>query len=192
MAEKCRKLTMECAQKPLKIAISGKSGCGNTTVSRLVAEKLGYRFINFTFRNIAQEHNVTLEEILNRASKDDYWDREVDMRQIDLANGSAGGCVLGSRLAIWMLDCADVKIYLKVDEGIRVHRIQNREGGDIKQVREFTRERDSEDSMRYKRIYDIDNDDYFFADIIINAGKFNAEQIANMIVNVVEPIAKLC
>ncbi|HEY9053576.1 MAG TPA: hypothetical protein VIO60_02025, partial [Rectinemataceae bacterium] len=31
------------------IAISGKSGCGNTTVSRLVAKRLERRFINYTF-----------------------------------------------------------------------------------------------------------------------------------------------
>jgi cytidylate kinase len=176
---------MSEARKPLKIAISGKSGCGNTTVSRLVAEKLGYRFINFTFRKIAEEHDITLEEVLSRASQDDYWDREVDKRQIDLANESAEGCVLGSRLAIWMLEGADIKVYLQADAEIRSRRIQNREGGDIAQVRAFTCERDRKDSERYKRIYDIDNDEYSFADLIINAGKFSAEQIADMITRAV-------
>jgi cytidylate kinase len=46
-------------QKVLRIAISGKSGCGNTTVSRMVAEKLGLRFINFTFR----KHRYTLDKV---------------------------------------------------------------------------------------------------------------------------------
>jgi len=36
----------------MKIAVSGKSGCGNTTISRLVSEKLELSFINFTFRSL--------------------------------------------------------------------------------------------------------------------------------------------
>jgi cytidylate kinase len=30
----------------LRIAVSGKSGCGNTTVSRLLSQRLGIRLIN--------------------------------------------------------------------------------------------------------------------------------------------------
>lgn len=32
--------------KDVRVAISGKSGCGNTTVSTLLAEKLGVKLIN--------------------------------------------------------------------------------------------------------------------------------------------------
>ena len=39
----------------MRIAISGKSGCGNTTVTRLVSEALGFEMINFTFRSLAEE-----------------------------------------------------------------------------------------------------------------------------------------
>ena len=41
--------------KDLRIAISGKSGCGNTTVSGLLAQKLGIKLINYTFRQLAEE-----------------------------------------------------------------------------------------------------------------------------------------
>lgn len=41
--------------KELRIAISGRSGCGNTTVSTLLAQKLGVKLINFTFRQLAAE-----------------------------------------------------------------------------------------------------------------------------------------
>ncbi|MDR2864487.1 MAG: cytidylate kinase family protein [Spirochaetaceae bacterium] len=165
-----------------KIAISGKSGCGNTTVSRLVAETLGYPFINFTFRTLAEENEISLEEILPLAELDDKWDREVDRRQIDLAKGHINGCVLGSRLAIWLLEDADLKVYLQADSTIRTQRIMQREDGDFELVRNFTLMRDRADRERYLRLYNIDNDDYSFADLIINAGKFNAEQIAQIIV----------
>ncbi|NBK25522.1 MAG: cytidylate kinase, partial [Spirochaetia bacterium] len=42
----------------MRIAISGKSGCGNTTVSKLVADRLGYPMINFTFRTLSEEKGI--------------------------------------------------------------------------------------------------------------------------------------
>ena len=33
--------------KEVRVAISGRSGCGNTTVSRILAETLDIAFINF-------------------------------------------------------------------------------------------------------------------------------------------------
>ena len=42
----------------MRIAISSKSGCGNTTVTTLVSEKLNYQMINFTFRHLAESLEV--------------------------------------------------------------------------------------------------------------------------------------
>jgi cytidylate kinase len=164
-----------------RIAVSGKSGCGNTTVSRLVAELLGLRFINFTFRSLAAEQGISLEEALKRAAEDDSWDREVDRRQLGLARED-GGCVLGSRLAIWMLEEADLKVYLRADPAIRARRIAEREGGSIASVAAFTAERDRQDRERYLRIYRIDNDDYGFADLVVDAGALDPRGIADLII----------
>jgi cytidylate kinase len=164
----------------IRIAVSGKSGCGNTTVSRLTAERLGLRFINFTFRSLAEEKGLSLEEVLALAAKDDSWDREVDSRQAGLAR-EGGGCVLGSRLAIWMLPEADLKVYLRARAITRAGRIAKREGGNLEEVAAFTEERDRQDRERYKRIYQIDNDDYHFADLIIDTDDIGPEQIAELI-----------
>ncbi|MDR2483441.1 MAG: cytidylate kinase family protein, partial [Treponema sp.] len=139
----------------LRIAVSGKSGCGNTTVSALAAQGLGLRFINFTFRTLAGEQGMSLNEVLAAAAKDDFWDREVDRRQVALARED-GGCVLGSRLAIWMLQEAGLKVYLRASPLTRARRILNREGGDLEAVAAFTAERDRQDRERYLRIYGID------------------------------------
>jgi CMP/dCMP kinase len=168
-------------KKDIKIAISGRSGCGNTTVSKMVAEKLNLRFINFTFRTLAEERNVKLKDLLELALKDDSLDREVDTRQVKLA-GEGGGCVLGSRLAIWMLKEADLKIYLDANPQTRAARIVNREGGNLEEVAEFTANRDKQDHDRYLRLYGIDTNDYKFVDLIIDTGKYNPEEITNMIV----------
>jgi len=167
--------------KNAKIAISGKSGCGNTTVSRIIADSLGLRFINFTFRTLAQEKGLNLNEILEKAAIDDSWDREVDTRQVALAREN-GGCVLGSRLAIWMLPEADMKVFLKAGPETRARRIQDREGESLEEIAAFTASRDKQDHERYLRIYNIDNDDYHFADLVIETDDLSPEIIAEKII----------
>ena len=164
----------------LKIAISGKSGCGNTTVSRIIAEVLGLRLINFTFRSLAQERGLDLAEVLKKAALDDSWDREVDSRQVAMAREDSG-CVLGSRLAIWMLPEANLKVFLTASPLVRAGRIQNREGGNLEKIAEFTASRDKQDSERYMRIYNIDNNDFAFADLIIQTDKMNPTQIVDTV-----------
>ena len=166
----------------VRIAISGKSGCGNTTVSRRVADLLKLRFINFTFRNMSYETNIPLKEIIELAATDDYWDREVDSRQVTLAR-EGNGCILGSRLAIWMLPEADLKVYLSASPEIRAKRIHEREGGSLADIAGFTEHRDRQDTERYLRLYNIDNNNFSFADLIIDTYRYNPEEIAQLIIS---------
>ncbi|MBO4320081.1 MAG: AAA family ATPase [Treponema sp.] len=165
--------------KEIRIAISGKSGCGNTTVSSLLAEKLGVKLINFTFRQLAAEKGITLAEVIENAKTDDSYDITVDTRQVELAREQS--CVLGSRLAIWMLKEADIKVYLWADDDVRASRILNREGGDLEKIKAFTRMRDSEDSRRYLKLYGIDNNSYDFVDLIVDTTKYIPEEIVELI-----------
>ena len=41
--------------------------------------------------------------------------------------------------------------------------------------------RDSEDSRRYLKLYQIDNNKYDFADLIIDTANYNPEQIVDLI-----------
>ena len=166
-------------KKDLRIAISGKSGCGNTTVSGLLAQKLGIKLINYTFRQLAQEKGMTLKEVIDAAKNDDSFDKYVDKHQVELALEQP--CVLGSRLAIWMLKEADLKVYLYASDETRAQRIFNREGGSLEEIKSFTAMRDREDTGRYKEFYGIDNNDYSFVDLFIDTGKYNPEQIVDLI-----------
>lgn len=164
----------------IRIAISGKSGCGNTTVSTLLSEKLGIKLINYTFRQLAAEKGLTLAQVIENAKTDDQYDVYVDTHQVELAKAEA--CVLGSRLAIWMLKEADLKVYLFASDDTRAKRILNREGGDLQQIKDFTSMRDSEDSKRYMKLYQIDNNKYDFCDLIIDTANYNPEQIVDLII----------
>ena len=103
----------------------------------------------------------------------------MDTHQVELAEKES--CVLGSRLAIWMLKEADFKVYLYASDEVRAKRILNREGGDLQEIMDFTSMRDSEDSKRYMKLYQIDNNDYQFADLIIDTSLYNPEQIVDLI-----------
>lgn len=165
----------------MRIAISGKSGCGNTTVSTLVAHMLGYKLINYTFRNMALERGIDFWEFHKMAQADDSIDIELDKTQVEMAM-SQQSCVLGSRLAIWVLKEADLKVYLRASDHLRASRIQQREGGDLEHHLQKTLTRDAKDSERYKRLYNIDNNDPSVADLIIDTEELTASEVATLIV----------
>ncbi len=165
--------------KEIRVAISGKSGCGNTTVSTLLSQKLGVKLINYTFRQLAAEKNMTLAQVIEAAKNDDSYDKYVDKHQVELA--LAEPCVLGSRLAIWMLKEADLKVYLYASAETRASRVFNREGGNLQEIKDFTAMRDREDTGRYKEFYGIDNNDYSFADLVIDVNDKTPDQIVDLI-----------
>lgn len=167
--------------KKLRIAVSGKSGCGNTTVSTMLSERLGVNLINYTFRQLAEEKGMTLQEVIENAKTDDSYDIAVDTHQVELAMKDS--CVLGSRLAIWMLKDADVKVYLIASDDTRAKRILNREGGDLEKIKEFTSFRDSQDSARYMKLYGIDNSEFEFADLKIDTATRTPEVIVDMVLD---------
>jgi CMP/dCMP kinase len=172
----------------VKIAISGKSGCGNTSVSRIVADELVYSMINYTFRSMAEEASIPFKEFCALAENDDNYDIQLDKAQV--AMSSSGNCVLGSRLAIWMLEDADLKVYMYAEPEVRVQRIKRREKRPFDVILQETIERDAKDSARYLRIYGIDTNDYLFADLILNTNELDQFQAAAKIIEKVEEVLK--
>ncbi len=169
----------------MRIAISGKSGCGNTTVSTMVAESLGYHLVNFTFRQMATERGMDFWDFCKLAEEDDGIDLELDRRMVEMAFEYENS-VLGSRLAIWNMKDADLKVYLKASDETRSKRVLKREGGTLEERMAQTRARDEKDSARYMRIYGIDNNDTSEADLVIDTDDKTPQEICEIIVKAVE------
>lgn len=170
----------------MRIAISSKSGCGNTTVSNLLSEKTGYPLVNFTFRQMAEERGVDFWTFCRMAEDDYDIDRELDRRQVEMAMNEKN-CILASRLAIWMLKDADLKVYLTAGAKTRAERIQKREGGLLSDRMEETERRDRKDSNRYRIVYGIDNSHpEDVADIVIDTDNLNPEEIVSIIIQEIE------
>jgi len=162
------------------IAISGKSGSGNTSVSTMVAKKLNYILINYTFRQLADKNGITFEEMLEKAINDSSFDKQLDQEQIKLA--SKGNCVLGSRLAIWLMKNKAYTVYLNAKKETRIRNILKREKTSYEDIEEFTLKRDRNDHERYLKLYGINNDDYEFANLIIETDDLSIEEIAEKII----------
>ena len=170
----------------MRIAISSKSGCGNTTVTRLLSQRLGYKMINFTFRQMAEERGMEFWDFCRLAESDDEIDKELDRRQVEMAM-ALPDCVLGSRLAIWMLRDADLKVYLTASAETRANRILKREGGTFEERYNQTVNRDNHDSARYMKIYGIDNTKAEeVADIVIATDDKSPEEIVDIIIKAVK------
>lgn len=138
--------------------------------------------VNFTFRQMAQERGVDFWTFCEMAEKDDNIDRELDKRMVEMAMQTENS-ILGSRLAIWNMQEADLKVYLTASDEERARRITKREGGTIEEQLEITRRRDTNDTERYKRIYGIDNNDTSVADLVIDTEGKTPEEIVDIILN---------
>ncbi len=165
----------------MKIAISGLSGCGNTTACKNVSRALGVKLLNYTLRDLAQELGMTLEQMQEEVKQGAYYDYLVDKKQIELSEREKE-FVIGSRLAGWLVQDADLRVWLTASPEVRAQRIAQREGKDWKKVLADTKKRDSENAERYKKLYGIDVSDLGGYDLILNTEYLTPEQVASAIV----------
>jgi len=169
------------------IAISGKSGCGNTTISKRIADRLGYEKVNYTFRKLAEEHEMSFEQLLIDSSHTEKYDKELDQKQVEMARKR--NSILASRLAIWLMKDEAITVYLNASFETRIKNILIREKNKSKEeVIAFNRERDSNDHIRFMNLYKINNDDYSFADIIIETDNKGLDEIENEILEKIDMI----
>ena len=163
----------------MRIAISGHSGCGNTTVTRAVGHELDLDVVNYTFRNLAEDLGLSFEDIQEESLNDPLYDYLTDLMLIRA--GSRENVVIGTRLAGWIFD-ADLRIWLEAPVEARAERIFAREGGSVGDVLAKTIVRDRENRQRYLELYGIDIDDRIGFDVTINTSRLNAEHVAGLAV----------
>lgn len=172
----------------MRITISGPPGSGTTTVARKLSEKLGFPMISAgeVFRKLAREHGMSLEEFSRFAENNPEIDNLVDQRQKDEAVGYDNAVVEG-RLSGWMVP-AELKVWIYADEEVRYQRIARREKKPVEIVRQETRLREEIEKRRYMKIYGIDIEDRRIYHLMINSGRFSADQVVEIILRAVELI----
>lgn len=166
----------------MRIAISGHSGCGNTTATTNVGRALGLNIVNYTFRDLAKELGIQFEDLHREAPSNFIYDYLTDLKCIRAALKE--NIVLGTRLAAWLMN-ADLRIWLHAPLEARARRINQRESekeASYEAVLYKTLKRDEQNRKRYLQLYGLDILDHSDFDITINTEKLTAEQVSSLIV----------
>jgi cytidylate kinase len=194
----------------LFITVSGPPGCGATTLTEGLAEALncGYVIGGDIFRDLAEERDLSLQQLIAKAEEDDTIDRALDQRLRRIAEqwGAANKAfILESRLAGWLAgNRADLRIWLDAPEEIRVERLSDYEVSyeierpaeredvslrhldDEGEIGPLLRVREVSEAGRYESYYGIDVEDQSFYDHSINTARWDAETVLGMVLTAIE------
>lgn len=168
------------------ITLSGPPGSGTTTVGKKLARKLKIQYlaVGEIFRRMAKEKKMTLEEFSKLAETNPDFDKEIDLRQTREA--SKKDIVLDSRLSGWLIKSANLKVFLKAPLETRIARVAKRDK--ISEDESFieVKMREESEKKRYREYYDINIDDLRIYDLVIDTLKWNADEVASIILKAVK------
>lgn len=146
----------------MKITVSGIVGSGKSTVSKMLAEKLGFEYFSVggIMRQMAIERGVHLKELTEEAKCDGgVIDKELDDRQIEVGK-TKDDFVMDSRLGFHFIpDSFKVFLYVDLNEGSK--RIFSASRGeetytDVNEAKDYLVKRISSEKQRYKQYYGLD------------------------------------
>jgi len=170
------------------ITISGLHGTGKSTVGKLIAKALGLKYYSTgqTFRDLAVEKNMTLEEFTKYVEKHPEIDKELDNKIIDkaredniLIDGQLSGHILES--------ISDFKIHLICAIDARVRRMTDRDKSSFNEKLYETKLREESEFNRFKKLYDIDLSDIDIIkelyDLVIDTEKLTIEEVVEQILS---------
>jgi len=172
------------------ITISGMPGSGKTTIGKLLAEKLGYKFYSMgdLRGRMAMEKGLTIDELNELGMKEEWTDRDVDEFQKQLGE-KEDNFVIEGRLSFYFIPHS-IKIFLDVDLETAAKRIfkdqrpDEKKVNSIKEVLEIIKKRIENDKKRYQKYYGIKNFmDKRHYDLVINTTKLSKEEVIEKVLN---------
>jgi cytidylate kinase len=169
------------------ITIGGLHGTGKSSVADAVAKRFNLRRVSAgtTFRKLAQERGLTLEEFCRVAESDEEIDNLIDEAQ--KTEAEKGNVVIDGQLAAWMAsEHADLKIYLIAPLDARIGRIAARDGTEFEFARRETIQREGSEKARYLEYYKVDVSDLSIYDLILNTGKYPLDGVSKIVITAIE------
>ncbi|HMA06078.1 MAG TPA: AAA family ATPase [Methanomicrobiales archaeon] len=166
----------------MKITVSGPPGSGTTTLARFIAEKHKFELISAgeLFRDLATEKGLSVAEFGELAETDITIDALIDVRQKETAK-TRDNIVVEGRLSGWMVEEADLRIWLNAPIACRAKRIATRDGMDEYTARELTLQREESERRRYRNYYKIEIDDLSPYHLAMNSELWSGEALADIV-----------
>jgi len=164
----------------MRLTIGGPPGSGTTTIAGMIAKGfcLEHIYAGMIFREMAKERGLSLEEFSLIAERDGCFDNTVDKK---LAEGAKENTITEGRMAAFVVEAPDIKIWLDAPLETRVSRISDREGRSVEKIREMTVKRQDSETQRYESYYGVDIYDLSQYDIVINTEKWNQEGVCAIV-----------
>jgi predicted cytidylate kinase len=171
------------------ITISGSPGSGKTTVARILAEKLGLKYVysGKIFREMAEKYKMNLEEFGAYCEKHEEVDKQLDDYQLEILK--KGNVIAEGRIAGWIAhrnNISAVKVLLLADLETRSKRIVNREEVEVEKRKNEILTREKSEAVRYKAYYKIDLVDTSIYDLVVDSSNKTPEEIVDLILEKID------
>jgi cytidylate kinase len=171
------------------VVLNGEPGSGKSTVSRLLARRLGIRRISVgeVYREMAQQRGMSALELNLHAELDDEIDHYVDKLQSDIAM-SGETVVVDSRLA-WHFFREALKVHLIAHPMIAAHRVLSRPANTVETYMSAAEaevrlaERSESERGRFLERYGVDKTRLRNYDLVVDSTRATPEEIVARIVD---------
>jgi len=169
------------------VVLNGDLGSGKSTVSLLLAQRLGIRRISVgdLYRDMAKQRGMTALQLNLHAELDDKIDFYVDRLQSDIA-ASGEQLVVDSRLA-WFFFRDAVKVHLITDPAVAAQRVLGRPAdtvesyASVEEARERLASRSESERTRFLSRYGADKTRLRNYDIVCDSTSASPDEIVERI-----------
>ncbi|MEM3715586.1 MAG: cytidylate kinase family protein [Candidatus Bathyarchaeia archaeon] len=175
--------------KKIIICVSGLAGSGKSTVAKRIAEHYGLKYYSGgdALRAVAVEMGYSVSDkgwweteegmrFLEERLRNPSIDRLVDEKMIGWAE--EGNVVLDSWTMPWLLEKADLKIWLDASEEVRARRISNRDGISFEEALKRMREREKQTKEIYRALYGFKlGEDFEPFNVILDVNSLNQDEV---------------
>jgi predicted cytidylate kinase len=174
------------------VVLNGDLGSGKSTVSSMLAERLGVRRVSVgdLYRSLAAQLGMTAVEINLHAQLDDKIDHWVDQLQRDIA-ASGEQLVVDSRLA-WHFFADALKVHFIAEPTVAACRVLGRPANtvesyaDVPEARQRLAMRSDSERQRFLTRYNVDKARLRNYDLICDSTRATPEQIVDRIISCLE------
>lgn len=171
-------------------------GAGKSTIGRLLAKKLGYKFYSMgdLRGEMAKSRGLTIDGLNKLGEKEDWTDKQADEYQRTLGEKS-DNFVVDGWISFHFIP-QSFKLFLTVDSKVGAERIFQDQRDDekkvnsVKEMEKMLKTRVKQTDKRYHKYYNVSFQDKKQFDLIIDTTKITTEQTVKIILQALENKAK--